>query len=379
MKKILFITPYSGRAGAEVYLRTLLEGIDTTKYRCSVYCLNDKNAFFREMPRPFNFVVQKKTLWFHLKNLKDKLLHFFGWKKLKGKNASFFKELQKKERFDLWVINTILPCYVLKIAESLDVRCITIVHEGPHMYSQITKESFLDILNIPESIWTCSERVADHLRVMGAKQVEVLHPCIESSKKAPKKNLDDLKKSLGIADEFVCLCVGTTDPNKGVELVLSLAAACKELKIKFVWVGRLLNSGYSLYLAALAKQLGLTNIVFTGEQITNLADYFESADVLLLPSHYETFSLVALEALSMGKPVIAYEGAAYNQLLNVKNSVILKTRIPEEWKAAITSLQEGKKTFDAREIKESVSHFSAVNQQQALNAKLDNCFKPRSV
>ncbi len=91
-------------------------------------------------------------------------------------------------------------------------------------------------------------------------------------------------------------------------------------------------------------------------------------------SEYETFSLVALEALSRGKPVIAYEGAAYVQLLNSKNSFVLKNRNPEEWKAAILSLQQERQVFSEKEIKGSVDCFSVANQRQALHAMLEDLF-----
>ena len=53
--------------------------------------------------------------------------------------------------------------------------------------------------------------------------------------------------------------------------------------------------------------LGLEDLVaFLGKRDQDsLADYYAAADVLVMPSHYESFGMVALEAMACGTPVIA--------------------------------------------------------------------------
>jgi D-inositol-3-phosphate glycosyltransferase len=68
-------------------------------------------------------------------------------------------------------------------------------------------------------------------------------------------------------------------------------------------------------LRALCGELGLSDlIVFAGARgQDDLPNYYVSAEAVIMPSHYESFGMVALEAMATGTPVIASEvgGLAY--------------------------------------------------------------------
>jgi D-inositol-3-phosphate glycosyltransferase len=60
-------------------------------------------------------------------------------------------------------------------------------------------------------------------------------------------------------------------------------------------------------LQALCSELGLNDMVlFLGKRDqASLPYYYSAADVLIMPSHYESFGMVALEAMACGTPVVA--------------------------------------------------------------------------
>jgi len=59
----------------------------------------------------------------------------------------------------------------------------------------------------------------------------------------------------------------------------------------------------------LREELGLADMVtFLGAQDQDaLPDYYAAAEAVVMPSHYESFGMVALEAMACGTPVIASE------------------------------------------------------------------------
>ncbi|MDH3566206.1 MAG: glycosyltransferase, partial [Desulfobacteraceae bacterium] len=66
-----------------------------------------------------------------------------------------------------------------------------------------------------------------------------------------------------------------------------------------------------------AKALGLENcLMFAGrvDQET-LPEYYSAADVLVVPSYYESFGLVALEALACGTPVVTTPVGAMEKIV----------------------------------------------------------------
>jgi D-inositol-3-phosphate glycosyltransferase len=92
-------------------------------------------------------------------------------------------------------------------------------------------------------------------------------------------------------------------------------------------------------LKALRAELGLQEMVtFLGarEQDT-LNYYYSAADVVVMPSHYESFGMVALEAMACGTPVIASDVGGLSYL--VQNGVT-GFHVPQRDPIALSSALE---------------------------------------
>jgi D-inositol-3-phosphate glycosyltransferase len=60
-----------------------------------------------------------------------------------------------------------------------------------------------------------------------------------------------------------------------------------------------------------------------------LPDYYRAVDALVVPSYYESFGLVALEALASGTPVVAGEvGVMSDVIHNYKNGYLVPDTLP---------------------------------------------------
>jgi len=114
---------------------------------------------------------------------------------------------------------------------------------------------------------------------------------------------NELRSSLGLTNEFVALSVGSNllSELKGGRCVLELAKRNPNAGIVFVMVGvdQLPNQ--------IPANVRMISRIFDQNL---LAEYYSLADVLLLTSAKETFSMVCAESLACGTPVIGFDSGA---------------------------------------------------------------------
>lgn len=85
-------------------------------------------------------------------------------------------------------------------------------------------------------------------------------------------------------------------------------------------------------LQAMREELGINDLVlFLGAKDQDvLPNYYAAAEMVVMPSHYESFGMVALEAMAMGRPVIASEvGGLAFLVQDGVNGYHVPTRDPE--------------------------------------------------
>jgi glycosyltransferase involved in cell wall biosynthesis len=118
--------------------------------------------------------------------------------------------------------------------------------------------------------------------------------------------------------ELRLLFLGRLDPIKGIEALLE---ACKIVSENqgFRWSLTIAGTGADLYIAGLRRQiavLGLdTRVHMVGEVVGDAKKrLFDNSDVIVVPSHTESFGLVVAEALAHGVPVIASKYTPWSAL-----------------------------------------------------------------
>jgi D-inositol-3-phosphate glycosyltransferase len=118
---------------------------------------------------------------------------------------------------------------------------------------------------------------------------------------------------LGVYAEGVLLFVGRLTPIKGLDTLLRALAALRSdglahTRLRLLVVGGTKGDpGDGAQLRRLAQDLGVGAWVdLRGPQPQDaLPDYYAAADLCVMPSRYESFGMVALEAMACGVPVIA--------------------------------------------------------------------------
>lgn len=114
--------------------------------------------------------------------------------------------------------------------------------------------------------------------------------------------------------EKVVLYVGRFDERKGIETLVRAFALLKEQdlqNLKLIIVGGsstdMPDGDERRRIENIVAELGLTDSTIFAGRIGHdiLPLYYTAADVCVIPSHYEPFGLVAIEAMACGVPVVA--------------------------------------------------------------------------
>ena len=151
------------------------------------------------------------------------------------------------------------------------------------------------------------------------------------------------KGVLGLSDKQVVLYVGRIEPLKGIDILLQSLAMLEEgLDTRLLIVGGSLEGDEELdRMKNMAEELGLGDrVTFTGSvSQTDLPIYYAAADVFVLPSHYESFGLVALEAMACGTPVVASRvGGLKTFIKHGESGYLIPWRCPDPFAQRIETL-----------------------------------------
>jgi D-inositol-3-phosphate glycosyltransferase len=146
------------------------------------------------------------------------------------------------------------------------------------------------------------------------------------------------RAAVGLEGEVI-LFVGRMDPIKGLDVLLRATALLRHREaVRLVVVG---GSGTEAEMArsqALTRSLGLeSRVQFRGSVPQEvLAQYYRAATVCVIPSHYESFGLVAIEALACGTPVVgSMVGGLPTVVRSGENGLLVPWRQPEAFAAQI--------------------------------------------
>jgi glycosyltransferase involved in cell wall biosynthesis len=129
-------------------------------------------------------------------------------------------------------------------------------------------------------------------------------------------------------------------PMKGlVPLLEAVAKLRAEREIDLIVIGKPREGGR---VSKAIERLGLDDIVTTVTGVTDeeLARLYGEAEVAVVPSLYEGFSLPAIEAMSCGVPVVATTGGALPEVVGEhdRTGILVAPNDPEALKVAIAKL-----------------------------------------
>ena len=150
-------------------------------------------------------------------------------------------------------------------------------------------------------------------------------------------------------DAVVLLFVGRIQPLKAPDVLLHAAAEmladdpALRVRLRVHVVGAPSGSGLDApeQLQKLAGDLGIADVVtfFPPQPPERLADHYRAADVAVVPSHNESFGLVALEAQACGTPVVAAAvGGLRTAVRDGVSGVLVDGHDPRDYAAAVRAV-----------------------------------------
>jgi D-inositol-3-phosphate glycosyltransferase len=176
-------------------------------------------------------------------------------------------------------------------------------------------------------------------------RVTVINPGVDGSifRPGPGLALGDLPSQLRRAAGYLMM-IGRVQPLKGQDLAIrALALLEPGLRPALVVTGAP-GSGhleYAAQLKALARDLGVAgDVVFLGTQeAVRLAGLIQGARATVMPSHSETFGLVAVESAACGTPVIASDTTGLrSSVVAGATGLLVRSRRPAAWARALRRL-----------------------------------------
>ncbi len=260
----------------------------------------------------------KTEIWHHLPSFVDGVLAFAR---------------QEGIRYDLIHSHYWLSGWVAQMLRRHwpDVPVVQMFHTLGHLKNQVAQSEAQR--EVPERIPMETQIVAFAERLVAATPLErqhlmqyyaadpgkivVIPPGVDLDLFRPIPSAE-AKAHLGLPpDHHLVLFVGRIEPLKGIDTLIRAMAMLVERHPELRRHTCVSIIGGEIEpermddemrrLGRLRAQLGINDVVtFIGARAqTELPYYYSAADVMVVPSHYESFGMVALEAAACGTPVIA--------------------------------------------------------------------------
>jgi N-acetyl-alpha-D-glucosaminyl L-malate synthase BshA len=154
-----------------------------------------------------------------------------------------------------------------------------------------------------DAVTTVSESLRNQTQEMFhlKRPIEVIPNFFTPTK--PTRNRDEVRRELGLTDEFLVLHMSNLRPVKRIDLLLRTVAASKNRPRLQLFI--LAGGSFDPY-EPLLDELGLRDSVIVRQNTALVDEYLAAADAGLYTSEYESFGLSVLETVLYGKPVVAF-------------------------------------------------------------------------
>lgn len=326
--RILYIDHYPDMAGGQHSLVTILRNLDRAKVEPYVVCDNTHGSFTAKLESldiPI-FKVGFNKYDIRANRLKEGKIY----KKplyLLGNIPNFVEAVReiigivKDNHIDIIYANTVKSAVVCSFVSRLGR--VPLIYKA-HNSRYYSNHGWVDniICHSASRIFANSEFTAKSLDTWSRK-MEIIYPPVDFLEmESNLEQLGNIREEYGIdSNTFIITQIGRLAPVKRHrDLILSLSNVVRDYsrKAMLLCVGSDCEGPeqeLKKELVEIIEELGLSEkVIFTGYR-KDVASILKCTDLLVVPSEFETFGLVLVEALYFGVPVVASRCGAIPEIV----------------------------------------------------------------
>ncbi len=350
--------------GAELSLLQLLDRLDTLRFQVCSVIVQDEGAM-SEAVRARRLPVGLAGIRPFDKTHPLSLIPFA---------ASFRQALAaaREARPDLIHVNhLILNQYGGLLARRLGIPSICHLRGRPTRRSYWGQLACLSTAIITNSHFTAGSWI----RIPSARRrIHVIHNGIAVEDFSREVQRHRNARSREYKDRVVLGVIGRIDPDKGHDVFLrALQGVAQTMPRALALIAGDAapeQQGYERQMRRLADGLGLAgNVNFVGP-LADPRPFYAQLDALVLPSRYEPFGRVLIEAMAAGLPVIATESGGPSEIVkHGKTGLLVPPGDAEALAEAIRTIASSpdlRKEFGRTGFERAVSHFSLDRHTTAI-------------
>jgi glycosyltransferase involved in cell wall biosynthesis len=235
---------------------------------------------------------------------------------------------------------------------------------------------FIDKLNAKFSmnkanlILPVSEDLGKAIRSYGIKsKLEVIPNVVDTTLFCPTVDKFN-RKSEG---KKRILLVALLIPRKGISYLFEALANLKEKRQDFIL--NIVGDGpFRKEYEKLADGLALTNVVkFLGIKTkVEVAGIMRNSDFFVLPSLWETFGCVLIEAMASGLPLIGTDVCGVREVINESNGILIPSRDIMSLETNINYMLDHYQNYSSEKLYEYAKTYYSL---EAVGKKLDQIYK----
>ena len=355
--KILYVITSLGLGGAEKLLLSYLKNLDQNKYSLNVCSLREKPDELLKDISNFASVTNLKINNRFNPNVILKL-----------------KKLIREIKPDVIHTHLFQARIYTTLAQLFHRDAILIAHK--HNSVNFKKHNIFILLemfsiHLNKKVIAISESVKQSLvkyELIPAKKIYVLPNSIDYHNFNKNVRIKNYSKENHIIIGTVC----RLEKQKGIKYLLlamkTILAKFPNARLEIVGDGSLLEE-----LQNQCIDLGISNSVFFFGKFTDVIPFYKRMDIFVLPSIYEGFGIVILEAMAIGVPVVATNVDGIREVVvDGESGILIPPKNPESIADAISYIIEHPQVTDSF-IKEGIKRASLFDIEQHI-MKLDNLY-----